>query len=48
MLFKLRWYNLFKGKPETLVHHLVDQEDVSAEDIDKIKALLNDDKGDDQ
>ena len=33
--------HLFNGKAETLVHHLVDQEQVSAEDIEKIKALLD-------
>ncbi len=36
--------NLFNGKPEALVHHLVDQEHVSNEDIQKIKALLDDEQ----
>ncbi|MGJ8663264.1 MAG: BlaI/MecI/CopY family transcriptional regulator [Marinicella sp.] len=33
--------HLFNGKPEELVHQLVDQEDVSADDIEKIKKLLS-------
>lgn len=32
---------LFNGKPEALVHQLVDQEDVSDEDIRKIKKMLS-------
>ncbi len=32
---------LFNGRPDALVHHLVDQNDVSDEDIEKIKAILN-------
>ncbi len=33
--------HLFDGEPEALVHHLVDQETVSDEDLQKIKALLD-------
>ncbi|WP_223786598.1 BlaI/MecI/CopY family transcriptional regulator [Marinicella meishanensis] len=32
---------LFDGEPEALVHHLVDQETVSEDDLLKIKALLD-------
>lgn len=39
--------HLFNGKPETLVHHLVDQETVSNEDLKKIKALLDKEVNDD-
>jgi len=33
--------HLFDGEPEALVHHLVDQEQVSAEDLQKIRDLLD-------
>ena len=33
--------HLFDGEPEALVHHLVDQESVSDEDLKKIKDLLD-------
>ncbi|MFC3194894.1 BlaI/MecI/CopY family transcriptional regulator [Marinicella sediminis] len=33
--------HLFNGEPEALVHHLVDQESVSEADLQKIKALLD-------
>jgi BlaI family penicillinase repressor len=33
--------HLFDGEPEALVHHLVDQESVSEDDLQKIKALLD-------
>ena len=32
---------LFDGEPEALVHHLVDQETLSDDDLLKIKALLD-------
>ena len=32
--------HLFSGSPEELVHHLVNQDEVTAADLDKIKALL--------
>ena len=33
--------HLFDGEPEALVHHLVDQEQVSTEDLQKIRDLLD-------
>ena len=33
--------HLFDGEPEALVHHLVDQQEVSAEDLQKIRDLLD-------
>jgi predicted transcriptional regulator len=33
--------HLFNGKPEELVHQLVDQENVSNQDIAKIRKLLS-------
>jgi BlaI family penicillinase repressor len=33
--------HLFDGEPEALVHHLVDHEQVSAEDLQKIRDLLD-------
>lgn len=36
---------LFDGEPEALVHHLVDHEAVSEDDLQKIKALLDQEVG---
>lgn len=35
--------SLFDGKPEQLVHHLVGQQDVDEDELNKIKALLEKD-----
>ncbi len=39
--------HLFDGEPDTLVHHLVDQDDVSDADVQKIRTLLDQGVNDD-